>query len=229
MEIKNKDICFFIPSFFFFLIIVFIIYFALFGIPINDRAEKIESIQSKKEELMIETRIDELSNKDGSLKENFNALEKKIANDYIEGYVRLPFSKDSSQEERLKVWDKLDNEMKTYIVVKSIYDDKKVPDKYIKELNNILKHDKTEKEKKIKKLTKKEKEKRKELKEYIRKLETESRGFFYVSQKDSGRYYVVPSGKTGLWALFSFILFILSGILFGIEMGNDLYAFEESE
>lgn len=229
MEIKNKDICFFISSFFFFLIIVFIIYFALFGIPINDKAEKIESIQSKKEELMVETRIDELLNKDGSLKENFNALEKKIANDYIEGYVELPFSKDSSQEEQLKVWDKLDDEMKTYIVVKSIYDDKKVPDKYIKELNNILKHDKTDKEKKIKKLTKKQNKKEKEFNEYIRKLETESRGFFYVGQKVSGRYYVCPSSKTGLWILFSFIFIILLGILFCQEIQKELYAFEESK
>lgn len=229
MTFRNKHICCFISLTFFFLLLVLTIYFILFGIPINDKAEKIESIQNKKEELMVETRIDELSNKDGSLKENFNALEKKIANDYIDGYVRLPFSKDSSQEELLKVWDKLDAEMKTYIVVKSIYDDKKVPDKYIKELNNILKHDKTDKEKKIKKLTKKEKEKRKELREYIRKLETESRGFFFVGQKDSGRYYVCPSSKTGLWILFSFIFIILLGILFCQEMEKELYAFEESE
>lgn len=224
---KNKDILFLMSSTFLILIILFSVSFSLFEKSVNDKADGIESIQSEKEELMERTRIGDLSNKDNTLKESFNALEKQIAEGYFNN-IRLPFSKDTSQEEQLKVWDKLDNDTKTYIVVKSIYDDKKVPDKYIEEVNNILKNNGKEKEEEIKKLTKKQKEERKELKEYIRKMEIESKGFFYI-KKDSNRYHVLPTRKAVYWIVFSTVLFISIEFFSPKEKREVYYVFKRGE
>lgn len=222
MKFRNKDI-FVITSLIFFVLMMFFLFsFDCFNNSMKVKTDGIELIQFEKERLMKKSRTDCFLNKDNTLKENFNALEKQIAEDYFDN-IRLPFSKYTSQEEQLKVWDKLDDETKVYIVVKSIHYNTKLPDKYIREVNNILKNNKKEEKEEIKKLTKKQRKERKELDEYIKRIEKEGKGFFFVDKDKSGHYKVFGSKKAGIWMISSILLTIVSAVFLNDKEEKEYY------